>query len=340
MNKVSYLGIDIGGAHIKVVGINAQKKITYVRYATCKIWEGTDNLREEFKKINQNLSNKSLKCGITMSGELCDNFKNRKNGAKKLIEECKMLRFEKYFYVNSPEVFSIKPKFEKLMSQNWHAIGKVLEKKIKDAILIDFGSTTIDFICIKNFKIQNKFNDDFSRLNNHELMYSGLTRTPVFGITNQIKLGNNKLNIIPEFFSNTADIYRVLNKLDKKIDLDDTADKSSKKINNSFQRISRSLGFDYSKELRGKVELISQKLSSIQLNQINNTISKLRKKFLLANAPIILSGIGQDVLKGFFEEKNLKTIYFKNFFKVSRLNQEASFHAPALSIALLLNELK
>ena len=56
---------------------------------------------------------------------------------------------------------------------NWHAIGKLCENKIKDSIIIDFGSTTTDFLCIKNFKLRNKGFSDFERINNNELIYKG-----------------------------------------------------------------------------------------------------------------------------------------------------------------------
>ena len=89
-----------------------------------------------------------------------------------------------------------------------------LEKELNKIIIIDFGSTTTDLICIKNKKLVNKFFDDFSRINNFELLYTGFTRTPIFGITNEINIRKNKLKIIPEFFSNTSDVYRILKSYD------------------------------------------------------------------------------------------------------------------------------
>ena len=35
---------------------------------------------------------------------------------------------------------------------NWHSIGRFIQKHLKDGIVIDFGSTTTDFICIKDYK--------------------------------------------------------------------------------------------------------------------------------------------------------------------------------------------
>ena len=86
--------------------------------------------------------------------------------------------------------------------------------------------------------------------------------------------------------------------------------------------------------------IISQQISSIQLNQIFQITLELQKKFLLKKQPVVISGIGQDVLYNYFKKKKLETFYFKQFLNKSRLIKEASFHAPAVSIALLLQRLK
>ena len=240
-----------------------------------------------------------------MSGEMCDNFKNRLHGAKSLIEESNNLGLNVFFYVSSKKIFTKKPNYRQLISFNWHSIGKFLENEIESCIAIDFGSTTTDFICIKNNKIINKFNDDYSRLNNSELLYTGFTRTPIFGVANQIDYNRKKLKIIPEFFSNTSDVYRVLGKLDEKIDLDDTADKSKKNIKQSLMRLSRSFGLDYNSKNLKKLKVISRKISSIQLNQISQMTLKLQKKFLLEDQPIVISGIGQDVVYNDLRKKKI-----------------------------------
>ena len=340
MHKISHLGIDIGGAHLKVIGIDKNNKVVFVDYSNYKLWEGIENLKAKFININKMINNNSVKCGITMSAEMCDNFKNRYQGAKTLIQECDNLRFNNFFYVNSKEVFTKKPKYKQLISLNWHSIGKFLENKIESCIAIDFGSTTTDFICIKKNKIINKFNDDYSRINNSELVYTGFTRTPIFGVANQIDYNKKKLKIIPEFFSNTSDIYRILGKLNKKIDVEETADKSRKDIKQSLIRLSRSFGFDYKSKNLKKLKIISQQISSIQLNQISQITIELQKKFLLKNRPVVISGIGQDVIYNYLKKKKFKTFYFKQFLNKSRFNKEASFHAPAVSIALLLQRLK
>ena len=340
MKKITHLGIDIGGAHLKIIGVDENERVRFVDYSSCRIWEDIDKLKIKFLQLNKTFSGKPIKCAITMSAELCDNFKNRKHGVSILIEKCNYLNFDKFFYVASSEIFSKKPKLDELISMNWHSIGRFIQQKIQNAIIVDFGSTTTDLICIKEGKVLNKFLDDFSRINNYELLYTGFTRTPIFGVTNEIEIHKKKLKIIPEFFSDTSDIYRVLQKLKKQIDIDKTADHSNKTIRNSLKRISRSFGFDYKIKFKGKLEAISNQISLIQLNYVLDAINKLKLRFDLEDFTIITSGTGQDVITSFLKKKKYKTKFFYSFLKNSCLNKQASLHAPALSVALLLKQLK
>ena len=94
-----------------------------------------------------------------------------------------------------------------------------------------------------------------------------------------------------------------MGRLDKKIDLDDTADKSRKNMTQSLIRLSRSFGFDYKSKNLKKLKIISQQISSIQLNQIFQITLELQKKFLLKKQPVVISGIGQDVLYNYLKKK-------------------------------------
>jgi len=88
------------------------------------------------------------------------------------------------------------------------------------------------------------------------------------------------------------------------------------------------------------INLNCLKISTIQLNKISSTITKIRSKFSLGKHPIILSGIGQEILHKYLNENGYESIFLKSLLKKSKLNKEASFHAPALCIALLLKDLK
>ena len=46
-NRIKYLGIDIGGAHFKIVGLDEKKSVCFSAYRKCYIWKGLDNLKKK-----------------------------------------------------------------------------------------------------------------------------------------------------------------------------------------------------------------------------------------------------------------------------------------------------
>ena len=38
-SKSTYVGLDIGGAHVKAVGIDQYKKINFIFYEKCPLWK-------------------------------------------------------------------------------------------------------------------------------------------------------------------------------------------------------------------------------------------------------------------------------------------------------------
>ena len=338
LSEIKYLGIDIGGAHLKCIGLNKKKEIKLVDYISYKIWSSSNQLKRTLQNISNKIRSNETLCGITMSAELCDIFPNRENGVKELTKLCKKLKFNKSYYTCNKPTFSLDPKASEIMSMNWHSIGRLCEKKIKDCIIIDFGSTTTDFICIKNFKFINKYFTDFSRLNNHELLYTGVIRTPIFSLLKKIVINKKNYNLIPEYFSDMSDIYRIKKILNKNIDLDDTSDGRGKSQIESKIRVSRNLGFDYDKSKNNIIEKICNKLSDYQLMAIKNNLSTIKLKYKLPkNTKIVLSGIGQDILHKFLIKKNLKVLKLHEVLEIKNKNN-ATNHAPALSVALLLSE--
>ena len=52
---ISYLGIDIGGANLKIIGVNENKQIVYVDYSSCKIWNNQSYLDKKLLKFHSTL---------------------------------------------------------------------------------------------------------------------------------------------------------------------------------------------------------------------------------------------------------------------------------------------
>ena len=341
--KIKYLGIDIGGAHLKIVGLNFKKEIIIVTKKKCPIWKGINYLDREIEELNQ-LGNKNTICGITMTAELCDNFKGRKDGVKKIINSTKNLNFKKLFFTNDEyNQFKKKPNHSEVSSMNWLATAKFVSKKINNGLIIDFGSTTTDLILIENKKIKNKYYNDLDRIINSELIYSGFTRTPLAGIANEVKYNNRKYSLIPEFFSNTADMYRIIQNSSENLDLYNTADGRSKSKKNSYKRVARNFGFDLDRSNKKLVLNLCKLLSNYQLKKILLSVKKIliSNNIKKNNISLIFCGIGKDVLENYFKSKGYNYRKLEDLVVGSlKKRTRSAYHAPAASCAFLLSYIK
>ena len=339
-NKIKFLGIDIGGAHLKLVGTNIKKKIIFVSYLKCPIWEDVNNLRSHLARLSAKIDTNYVLCCITMTAELCDCFENRNYGVRKIFAICKESGLNFFFFSNNFSTPSKKLCTNSVSSMNWLAPAIFLKGKVKNAILIDFGSTTTDITIIQNHHLSNLGYTDFDRLKNSELVYTGIVRTPIFSLSNSLLIEGIRLRIIPEQFSNMADIYRISDSLPKNVDLFSTMDKKDKSKISSLKRVSRNFGFDYTKSKKELLKLISKKLIDIQLDLIFSSVeNQLKLKGISKKPPIIALGIGKDLIASHCKVNNYKTECFKKFLSGSKkLLTKAVYHAPAAACAFLLNE--
>ena len=98
--NISFLGIDIGGAHIKIVGLDKYQNVSLVEYRKCYLWQDPEKLKKEIQFINSLSEKNKILCGITMTAELCDIFSNRIEGAKKSKKNVKKLNLKNFFILN------------------------------------------------------------------------------------------------------------------------------------------------------------------------------------------------------------------------------------------------
>ena len=97
-------GWDIGGAHIKAVKINFEKKNSKVQQLYSPVWKNINNLKKSIKIINKRLGETNYH-SITMTAELSDIFPNRKKGVKNIINLCSKILGEKNIFFYSVKGF-------------------------------------------------------------------------------------------------------------------------------------------------------------------------------------------------------------------------------------------
>ncbi len=235
----TYLGLDIGGANIKFSdGTNTGE----LRF---ELWKSADRLAETL----QSLVVEQPDCvAVTMTGELCDCFESRREGVNFIANAVDLAYSESevYFYriagtfCQKNEVNRFWPE---IASANWHATASWLAQscRINDGVIIDFGSTTTDIIPIAAYMPVHQGSDDFSRLVCNELIYTGLSRTPITMVLPQYKVGQHRLQLAAENFATMIDAYLIAGWIKEDPNNCLTADARPLTKHNSARRIARLL---------------------------------------------------------------------------------------------------
>ena len=348
MNKKNlYIGWDIGGAHTKYAILKPNSNSIICEIYKCNLWSSLRDLSEKINRINEEYAQKyHVINAITMSGEMSDIFSSRNEGVKEIIKLFDNLSSENYIFVKGQGLSRYTKKnfkYLNIASMNWLAISKLLEKKDRNIIAVDIGSTTTDIILIKDFKCINKRFDDFSGLNSSELIYSGALRTPINAIVQKIIISKRVYNVIPENFARMSDVYRILSIVSPKQDYTDTSDKRSKTKRHSMERLSRVFGFDYSEEKIKTLIKLSEKIMSVHLEQISCKIEKhIIDKFKnVKEIKIIGMGIGSKLIEIISKKNKWKYTGFNNYFNLnnSSNNYSPSDIAPASSLCIQIKDI-
>ena len=346
MNKKNmYIGWDIGGAHTKYTMIKENSLKITSKVFSLKLWESLDPLKKIINETQNKYGNMyRIKNAITMSGEMCDIFPNRKKGVKEILSLFSKRSFNNYIYTSNNGVISINKfkDFRFVASMNWHIIASYIKSIGKNIIAIDLGSTTTDIILIKNNKCINIRTDDYSGLKSSELLYTGILRTPTFSVTKYINYNNQKYHLIPEFYSTMGDIYRLLGVISLRDDYSDTADGRSKSTINTLIRISRSFGIDYDKNDKELIINISKKIMSEHLDQISyNIIGHLKKNFNnTKDLYFIGMGVGRNIIEKICRKSKWKYLNLEDALSYSNIDavNNLSKNTPSFLLALLLKK--
>ena len=336
-----YLGWDVGGAHTKL-SVTKPNSSSFHIYR-CHLWESLDLLSKLVNSVCSKYNKRfNIINVITMSGEMSDIFESRDQGVKNILNIFKSSGDENYVF-SSKKPFFLKLKAitntKSVSSMNWLATAKFLETCVNNAIAVDIGSTTTDIIIIKNGVCKNVGYDDFSRLSHSELIYTGILRTPLFAVTNQITNSKHRFPVIPEYFSNMSDIYRIMSDIDSRKDYSDSCDHRGKTYMNSLIRFARSLGFDYQPRHERKLKNLAKEIKLIQKSFIMEKIivamaNNFSKKETIN---LIGLGIGSFLVREICHKIKLTYKDFNAFYKgdANKLFLPSDI-APAYSISMLL----
>lgn len=289
MTKIT-IGLDVGGAHLKVARVEDGRVIS-VRQIPCPLWEGLDRLDAALHDADTIIAGHSL-CAITMTGELTEIFESREAGVLAIVERLReRINGELRFFMGlkgfaSPQAAT--GDSLSVASANFIATAQLVARLRPKSLLIDMGSTTTDIIaCDRPLGLT-----DAERLQTGELVYTGLTRTPVASIATRAPLAGQWQGLARDGFATMADVRRILADLPDDVDQHPAANGRGKTQEESLVRFARGFGRDAEMRRLPTWQVSAAYVSERQLRSIHDGALQVLSRPGSEVNSVVLAGIG------------------------------------------------
>lgn len=298
------IGWDVGGAHLKAALLDGDGKLQQVLQVPCALWRGLQELETAIDVVLNTFPTKPVLHAVTMTGELVDLFANRKAGVQSIsrVMDAKLSGVKQFYAGALNADFSgfvalkdVDQHWQHIASTNWLAsasfTGKQLQKlqNVQHGLLIDIGSTTSDFVLLENNRPACVGFTDASRMQSEELVYTGVIRTPLMAVAQKIRFKNTVTSVAAEYFSTTADVYRLTGDSHAADDMAETADGQEKTQLASARRIARMIGHDVDDDasLRAWIGLANEfklqqvaRLQNVALAHVSRMTDKKQRQMM------------------------------------------------------------
>lgn len=312
-SKVTTVGWDVGGAHLKAALVDGDGSALAVLQAPCPLWHGLHELHAAMDNILARLNQSPDNHVVTMTGELVDVFSDRKQGVAQISSVMTArLGDATRFYAGSVGMVSSSEAASHaatIASANWLASAVFVAEKIGQGLLLDIGSTTTDLLLLSDSKPQNRGFTDGERMQFDELVYTGVVRTPLMALGTHVPFDGEWRSLAAEYFASTADVYRLTGELNDGEDMAETADSNDKTTADSARRLARMVGHDSEDAPEAAWIGLSRAFKQKQLNILKNAVLRCLSRGLIDDsAPIIGAGVGSFLARELARQLNRKYI--------------------------------
>jgi probable H4MPT-linked C1 transfer pathway protein len=333
-------GLDVGGAHLKVA-VSSAGRITRVEQIPCPLWQGMAHL-DQALALARPLVHDADVIAITMTGELSDLFEHRRAGVEALVgklsgvyEDAARFWMGTRGFGNAGDAIA---NFMDVASTNFLATASLVATRMPDAILIDMGSTTTDIIPVVGGHPRPAGLSDADRLATSELVYTGLTRTAVMGVTTNAVFRGHRQGLCREYLATMADVRRILGQLPDGIDQHATADGRGKSVAESRARLARMFGRDAADGSVPDWRAAAAGIAEAQMQSIAagyDTV--IAASAITADAPVVVAGIGAGILAvSLVARTGREVVFFGDLAGAEGdVVSPATCCAPAVAVALL-----
>ena len=288
-DNVERVGIDVGGAHLKIVDHNG----VHIHY--CPLWKGAP-----LKELLGNYNKETGSAAVVMSGELADCFFSKAEGIGFIVDSVKAAFPDAVFY--GTDAGFHRDAAPQLAASNWLVSADYLREHYPCAVFVDMGSTTTDIIPIGRFD-ELKGLTDLDRLQQGYLIYTGLLRTSVPCLIRSVLLDGVLTPVSSEYFACSGDVHLVLGHINERQYTSDPPDGGKRNVDAALRRLARVVCADLEEIGEAGARQIAETFWNAQKHLIISGIEDVCRK--AGTNEVIFAGIGSGLIAKKFGGTNL-----------------------------------
>jgi probable H4MPT-linked C1 transfer pathway protein len=332
--RLPVLGLDIGGANLK-----AGHSQGYAWSRPFALWRQPQDLRHQLGLLISQAPPFDI-LAVTMTGELCDCYLTKREGVH-LILHAVAGKMEPVLVWRNDGILvpiaEVRKAPLKVAAANWLALAAFAGRYCPrgTALLIDIGSTTTDLVPLFDGIPVPQGRTDLERLVAHELVYLGLTRTPVCALLKSVTWRGRSFRPAAEWFATTHDAYLLLGDLPEDQTDFDTPDRRPATRHFAHARLARMLCADAETFSYEDALALGEFVRQTHLNILQEELAHVAARWREPPRTIILSGIG-----GFLARRAIAKLQWPSqiISLTQELGSEIARAACAYALAALVSE--
>lgn len=334
-------GLDIGGAHLKVALTDGEGRVAAALQLPCPLWQGLDRLVAALARAREEIAPAST-VALTMTGELCDLFPDRPTGVRRILEATAAAWPGRCLTVWAGRLGFLDPaaapaQAAAVASANWLASASLAARRVGEGVFLDLGSTTLDVLVLAGGEVRAQALTDRERLAAGELVYTGLTRTPLMALARAAPFAGRWTPLMNEHFATTADLHRLLGRLDEAADQHPAADNGPKTREASARRLARMVGADLEDAGTAAWKALAAWLARRQERLIEDALAlQLSRGLVGDHTPLVGAGCGRFLVEELAQKLGRP---YRDFTDLVEATEAArpwiATCAPAVAVALL-----
>ncbi len=292
--KTRWLGIDVGGANLKAAHANGEARTT-----SFAVWRQPELLSESIVELASSFAPFD-RVAATMTAELCDCYATKREGVLSIVDALSRAfgrvpvsywgtdgRFHGADEIRSRPLLAA--------ASNWVALATVAARLVGDvpAILIDIGGTTTDLIPLAHGRVAARGRTDSERLQNGELVYAGVVRTPLCALATELPFGGKPTGLAAELFATMRDVYLLLGELAPNEADFSTADGRPATPEAAHDRLARMVGADREACSRVDAEILARAADRLLVERLTEAGRRASAAVIGAPRAAVVSGAGE-----------------------------------------------